>query len=88
MAVQYENVQWDRDYLLTFKNPEDGTIIQVDSLRVQFDIEMYVDNKEKTNKGTVSIPNLSDGTVKTINTRYGTQTLTAGHNGNIKNIVT
>lgn len=88
MAVQYENVQWDRDYLLTFKNPEDGTIIQVDSLRVQFDIEMYVDNKEKTNKGTVSISNLSDDTLKKINTRYGTLTLTAGYKGNIKNIVT
>lgn len=53
MAVQYENVQWDRDYLLTFKNPEDGTIIQVDSLRIQFDIEMYVDNKEKTDRKSV-----------------------------------
>lgn len=88
MAVQYENVQWDRDYLLTFKNPEDGTIIQVDSLRIQFDIEMYVDNKEKTNKGTVSISNLSDDTLKKINTRYGTITLAAGYKGNIKNVVT
>ncbi len=88
MAVQYENVQWDRDYLLTFKNPEDGTIIQVDSLRIQFDIEMYVDNKEKTNKGTVSITNLSDSTLKKIDTRYGTITLAAGYKGNIKNVVT
>ena len=79
MAVQYENVQWDRDYLLTFKNPEDGTIIQVNSLRIQFDVEMYVDNKEKTNKGTVSISNLSDDTLKKINTRHGTLTLTAGY---------
>ena len=33
MAVQYENVQWDKDYLSHLK-PGDGTIIQVDSLRV------------------------------------------------------
>lgn len=88
MAIQYENVQWDRDYLVTFKNPENGVIIQVDSLRVQFDIEMYVDNKEKTNKGTVSLSNLSDDTLNKINTRYGTLTLAAGYKGNIKNVIT
>lgn len=87
MSVQYENVQWGRDYLLTFKNPENGTLIYVSELRIQFDVEMYVDNKEKTNKGTVVIFNLSDETVKKIGTRYGTLTLAAGYQGNIKTII-
>ena len=54
----------------------------------QFDIEMYVDNKEKTNKGTVSISNLSDDTLKENQYPLRDTALTTGYKGNIKNIVT
>ena len=87
MATTYENIQWDRDYLLTFKNPVNGDIIQLKDLRVQFDIELYVDNKEKTNRGTISIYNLQDSTIESIGTRWGSITLDAGYKGNIKTIV-
>ena len=83
----YENVQWDRDYLLTFKNPENGKIFQIRELRMSFDIEMFVDNKEKTNKGTISIYNLKDETLAEIKTRFGNVSLEVGYKGNIKTLV-
>jgi hypothetical protein len=86
--MQVENAQWGRDYLLTFKNPENGVLITVKDLRIQFDISLYVDNRTNTNKGTISIYNLKDETLSLINTRFGTISLDAGYQGNIKNIVT
>lgn len=85
--MQILNTQFDRDYLLTFKNAETGTIFQTKDLRCSFDIEMYVDNKSKTNKGTVSVYNLTDDTVNKISTRFGKILLEAGYKGNIKGIV-
>ncbi len=85
--MQVENLQWGREYLLTFKNPENGSLISVKDLRIQFDIDMYVDNRTNTNKGSVSIYNLSSSTVSLINTRFGTLTLDVGYEGNLKTLL-
>jgi len=85
--MQIENVQWNRQYLLTFKNPENGAIVTIKDLRIQFDVDLYVDNRTNTNKGNVSVFNLKDETLKLINTRFGTLTLDAGYEGNLKTIL-
>lgn len=85
--MQIENVQWNRQYLLTFKNPENGAIVTIRDLRVQFDVDLYVDNRTNTNKGNVSIFNLKDETLKLIDTRFGTLTLDAGYEGNLKTLI-
>lgn len=83
-----ENYQWGRSYLLTFKNPENGTIVQIDKLRMSFSAELYVNNKDNTDKGTISIYNMSDATVNLLDTRFGTMSLSVGYNGNVKQLIT
>lgn len=86
--MQLENVQWKRSYLLSFKNPENGNLITIRDLRIQFEIDLYVDNRTNTNKGNVSVYNLKDETLSLIDTRFGTLSLDAGYEGNLKNIIT
>lgn len=85
--MQYENLQWNRDYLLTFKNPTTGDEFVVKDLRIDFDVELYVDNKEKTNKGTINIYNLSKSTAEAMKTRWGTLTLAVGYKGRLKTLI-
>lgn len=85
--MQYENLQWNRDYLLTFKNPSTGAEFVVKDLRIEFDVELYVDNKEKTNKGTINIYNLSKSTAEAMKTRWGTLTLAVGYKGRLKTLL-
>lgn len=86
--MQIENVQWNRGYLLTFKNPENGALVYIKDLRIQFELDMYVDNRTNTNKGSVSIYNLSPSTLLLINTRFGTLSLDVGYEGNLKQLIT
>lgn len=84
--MEIMNTQFDRDYLLTFKNP-DGPFVQVGGLRCTFDVELYVDNKEKTDKGKISVYNLKEDTLKQLGYRFGYLKLVAGYKNNMATIV-
>lgn len=85
--------QWDRDYLLTFYNPEPSNpngkanLFTITNLRCTFDATLYVDNKEKTNKGSVSIYNMTEDTIKKLGQKFGRIVLGAGYKGHISTII-
>lgn len=81
------HVQWDRDYTLTFRNLQTGKVFQIRDLRCEFDVKLYVDNKEKSNEASVTIYNLGRDLVNQLGNEYGQIRLEAGYRGHIKTIV-
>lgn len=76
------NEQWGREWWVVFKNLNTGKVFQVGELRMEFDIELYVDQKEKANVGNVSIYNLSEATYKDMDCANGYIWVYAGYKGN------
>lgn len=79
--------QFGRDYLLTFKNLQNGQVFQINDLRCEFDISLYVDNKDKTSEATISIYNLSRETVNALGDKYGQIRFDVGYAGNLQSVV-
>lgn len=79
--------QFDRDYLLTYKNLQTGKVFQMTGLRCEFDIKLYVDNKDKSNEASISITNLGRELSKELGQQYGHIRLDIGYKGNIKTVV-
>lgn len=84
--MQILNDQWGREYRLTYKNLETGLVFDITGLRVEFDVELYVDQKEKTNRASVTVYNLKEETFKDMDTRVGYLVLRVGYKGNIATI--
>lgn len=81
---QFKN-QFNRSYKIVFKNLEKSqdNVFEIDNLRVQFDIELYVDQKEKTNVGTISIYNLQESSFKQMDCKNGYIWVYAGYNDKV-----
>ena len=76
------NLQKDRKYQLIVGDYKNGNGLLIENLQVTFDISKSSDNKNKTNSAAIEIYNLSDESLKILDTDYPAAVFSAGYSGN------
>lgn len=75
------NLQKDRKYQLIVGDYKNGNGLLIENLQVTFDISKSSDNKNKTNSAAIEIYNLSDESLKILDTDYPAAVFSAGYSG-------
>ena len=75
------NLQKDRKYRLIVGDYKNGNGLLIENLQVTFDISKSSDNKNKTNSAAIEIYNLSDESLKILDTDYPAAVFSAGYSG-------
>jgi hypothetical protein len=75
------NLQKDRKYQLIVGDYKNGNGLLIENLQVTFDISKSSDNKNKTNSAAIEVYNLSDESLKILDTDYPAAVFSAGYSG-------
>ena len=73
------NLQKDRKYQLIVGDYKNGNGLLIENLQVTFDISKSSDNKNKTNSAAIEIYNLSDESLKILDTDYPAAVFSVGY---------
>ena len=73
------NLQKDRKYQLIVGDYKNGNGLLIENLQVTFDISKSSDNKNKTNSAAIEIYNLSDESLKVLDTDYPAAVFSVGY---------
>ena len=72
-------IQKNRQYKLTIGDYQTGDGVLIENLQVTFDISKSTNNKNKTNSASIEVYNLSEETLKVLDTDYPAAVFEAGY---------
>lgn len=70
---------FDRKYLLQIGDPESGNALSINDLQITFKVRKSVNNKEKVDKCSISIYNLSEESLTLLEESYTTAVFSCGY---------
>lgn len=72
-------LQRNRQYKLIIGDSRSGDALEIDQLQVTFDISKSTNNKNRTNSATIEVTNLSEESLKVLDTDYPAAVFEAGY---------
>jgi hypothetical protein len=72
-------LQRNRQYKLIIGDSQSGDALEIDQLQVTFDISKSTNNKNRTNSATIEVTNLSEESLKVLDTDYPAAVFEAGY---------